>query len=1039
MNIPAFFIRRPVTTVLFMLGILLFGIMAYITLPVSDLPNVDYPTIQVSASLPGASPETMAASVALPLERQFSTIAGIDNMTSASGIGSTQITLQFSLERDLDAAAQDVQSAIAQAQRRLPRDMPNPPSYRKVNPADQPILYLAMTSDTLPLSTLNEYASTTMGERISMINGVAQVMVYGSQKYAVRIQLDPKKLTSRNIGIDEVVRAVRDSNVELPSGVLYGPHRAYTVQSEGQLLDAEAYRNIIVVYRDGSPVYLRDLGRITDSVENDKTAAWYVNQEGSKRAVVLAIQRQPGTNTVQVVENILALIPIFKEQLPASVDLNILYDRSRSIRESVNDVKFTLMLTLCLVVLVIFLFLRNVSATLIPSLALPFSIVGTFAVMYLFDFSMNNLSLMALTLSVGFVVDDAIVMLENIVRHLEMGKTPLQAALDGSREIGFTIVSMTVSLAAVFIPVLFMGGILGRLFHEFAVTIAAAILISGVVSLTLTPMMASRFLRAKGEVRHGALYRSSERVFDLMLKGYDVTLRFSLRHKLGTLLLSFVILLVTWWVYQQVPKGFIPSEDTGQIRGFTEAIEGISFDAMVVHQQAAADIIRRDPDVEGMMSSCGARGGSRGGNSGMIFMRLKPREERDSTADDVMNRLRPRLAALPGVQVYLQNPPTITIGGQFSRALYQFTLQSTDIAELNRYAPLLEERLSALPGLTDVNSDVLIKNPEVRVDILRDKATSLGVSAYQVEDALFTAFGTRQISTMYAPNNQYYVIMELLPDLQREPGDLSNLYIKSGNDRLIPLDTLARIRPDIGPLVVNHVGQLPAATLSFNLEPGVSLAEALQQVEAEARTLLPATVTTSFQGTAQAFQSSLQGMGILLVMAIVVIYLVLGVLYESFIHPVTILSGLPSAGLGALITLWLFGVDLNIFSFVGIIMLVGIVKKNAIMMIDFALEAERHADVPPAEAIYRACLIRFRPIMMTTMAAFFGTMPIAIGFGAGGESRQPLGLAVVGGLVVSQVITLYLTPVVYIYLDRLQRRFGRKKTVPVVQPQPGQV
>ncbi|MBN2430683.1 MAG: efflux RND transporter permease subunit [Acidobacteria bacterium] len=1038
MNIPSLFIHRPVTTVLFMLGILLFGVMAYITLPVSDLPNVDYPTIQVSASLPGASPETMAASVALPLERQFSTIAGIDNMTSTSGIGATQITLQFSLERDLDAAAQDVQSAIAQAQRRLPRDMPNPPSFRKVNPADQPILYIAMTSDTLPLSVLNEYAATTMGERISMINGVAQVMVYGSQKYAVRIQLDPKRLTSRNIGIDEVVRAVRDSNVELPSGVLYGPHRAYTVQSEGQLLDAEAYRNIIVVYRDGSPVYLRDLGRITDSVENDKTAAWYVNRAGSKRAVVLAIQRQPGTNTVQVVENILDLIPMFKEQLPASVDLNILYDRSRSIRESVNDVKFTLMLTLCLVILVIFLFLRNVSATLIPSLALPFSIVGTFAVMYLFGFSMNNLSLMALTLSVGFVVDDAIVMLENIVRHLEMGKKPLQAALDGSREIGFTIVSMTISLAAVFIPVLFMGGILGRLFHEFAVTIAAAILISGVVSLTLTPMMASRFLRAKGEVRHGALYRSSEKVFDFMLKGYDVTLRFSLRHKLGTLLLSFVILLVTWWVYQQVPKGFIPSEDTGQIRGFTEAIEGISFDSMVQHQQAAADIIRRDPDVAGMMSNCGARGGARGGNSGMIFMRLKSRDERESTADEVINRLRPQLASVTGMQVYLQNPPTITIGGQFSRALYQFTLQSTDIAELNHYAPLLEARLSELPGLTDVNSDLLIKNPEVRVEILRDKATSLGVSAYQVEDALFTAFGTRQISTMYAPNNQYYVIMELLPDLQREPGDLSNLYIKSGNDRLIPLDTLARIRPDIGPLSVNHVGQLPAATISFNLEPGVSLADALQQVEAEARELLPATVTTSFQGTAQAFQSSLKGMGLLLVMAIVVIYLVLGVLYESFIHPVTILSGLPSAGLGALITLWIFGVDLNIFSFVGIIMLVGIVKKNAIMMIDFALEAERRSDVPPADAIYRACLIRFRPIMMTTMAAFFGTMPIAIGFGAGGESRQPLGLAVVGGLVVSQIITLYLTPVVYIYLDRLQRRFGRKKAAPAVQPQPEQ-
>ena len=1026
MNIPALFIRRPVTTVLVMLGIILFGVMAYITLPVNDLPNVDFPTITVSASLPGASPETMASTVALPLERQFSTIAGIDNMTSSSGIGSTQITLQFALERDLDAAAQDVQAAIAQAQRQLPRDMPTPPSYRKVNPADSPILMLAMKSDTLPLSTLNEYAATTLGERISMVNGVAQVQVYGSQKYAVRVRLDPDRLTSRNIGINEVADAIRSGNVNLPSGVLYGTHRAYTVESDGQLLEAAAYGGLIVTYREGAPVYLRDLGEAIDSVENDKVAAWHVTREGAKRAVILAIQRQPGTNTVAIVQAIRDILPVFQKQLPASVELGVIFDRSQSIRESVNDVKFTLVLTLCLVILVIFLFLRNISATIIPSLALPFSIVGTFAVMYLTDFSVNNLTLMALTLSVGFVVDDAIVMLENIVRHIEMGKTPMQAALDGSKEIGFTIVSMTISLAAVFIPVLFMSGILGRLFHEFAVTIAAAILISGVVSLTLTPMLASRFLRPPGEVRHGALYRASEKVFDAMLHFYDTTLRFAIRHKLVTLLLSFVILGVTAWLFNVVPKGFIPTEDTGQVRGFTEAIQGISFESMVRHQREVTEIIRQDPDVEGMMSSCGARGAS-GLNAGNVFLRLKPRHERTSTADEIINRLRPKLAQIPGIQVYLQNPPTITIGGQQTRALYQYSIQSTDTAELYRYAPLLEARLRTMPELLDVNSDLFIKNPEVRVDLLREKATALGVTAYQVEDVLYTAFGTRQISTMFAPDNQYYVVMELLPRLQREPNDLSNLYIKSAGGRMVPLDAVARIRPAVGPLSVNHLGQLPAATVSFNLRPGVSLGEALTRIESAATDLLPPTVTRSFQGTAQAFQASLKGMGLLLIMAVVVIYIVLGILYESFVHPVTILSGLPSAGLGALVTLLLFRVDLNIFAFVGIIMLVGIVKKNAIMMIDFALDAERTKQVPPAEAIYQACLIRFRPIMMTTMAAFFGTLPIAVGFGAGGESRQPLGLAVVGGLVVSQVITLYLTPVVYIYLDRMQQRARRQR------------
>jgi len=1029
MNFSELFIRRPVTTTLIMLGILIFGLMAYHLLPVSDLPNVDFPTIVVSANLPGASPETMASSVALPLERQFSTIAGIDTMNSSSGIGSTQITVQFNLARDIDAAAQDVQSAIAQAQRQLPRDMPNPPSYRKVNPADQAILMLAMTSPTMPMSKLNEYASTTLGERISMVNGVAQVQVYGSQKYAVRVQVDPRTLSSRGIGIDEVASAIRNGNVNLPSGVLYGPQRAYTVQTYGQLLDAEGYQRLIVTYRNGSPVYLQDVASVKDSVENDKVAAWYIDKTAARRAVVLAIQRQPGTNTVEVVANVLKLLPEFRKQLPASVSLNVLYDRSQSIRESVDDVKFTLLLTLALVVLVIFLFLRNLSATIIPSLALPFSIVGTFAVMHLMGFSLNNLSLMAITLSVGFVVDDAIVMLENIVRHLERGETPLQAALRGSREIGFTIVSMTISLAAVFLPVLFMGGIVGRLFNEFAVTIAAAVLISGVVSLTLTPMMASRFLKPPSEVRHGRLYQLSERAFNGGLKLYGVTLGAAIRHRFVTLLVSFAVLAATVWLFMAAPKGFIPSEDTGQVRGFTEAIQGISFPAMGKHQLAAAELIRQDPDVEAFMSSCGTRGAS-SANQGNVFLRLRDRKQRRSTADEVLARLRRKVGGLTGFQVYLQNPPVISIGGQMTRALYQFTLQSPDFKDLYHYAPLLEARMRELPGLMDVNSDLLIKNPQVDIEIFRDKASALGITSYQLQDSLYSAYGTRQISTMYAPDNQYQVVMELLPRYQQDPTVLPLLYVRSNSGRLVPLEAVARLKETVGPLSVNHLGQLPSATISFNLKPGVALGQAVDQVETLARNLIPATVMTSFQGTAQAFQSSLAGMGLLLLMSVVVIYLVLGILYESFIHPVTILSGLPSAGMGAIATLMLFKVDLNIYAFVGIIMLVGIVKKNAIMMIDFALEAERTEGVPPAKAIHEACLIRFRPIMMTTMAALFGTLPIAIGLGAGAESRRPIGLAVVGGLLVSQVITLYLTPGIYIYLDRAQHFFRRQPAAP---------
>jgi len=1021
MTTSELFIRRPVMTTLVMGGILIFGGMAYRRLPVSDLPNVDFPTIQVSASLPGANPDTMASSVATPLEKEFSTIAGVDSMSSSSSLGNTSIVLQFALDRDLDAAAQDVQSAISRASRQLPQDMPTPPTYQKVNPADQPILYLALTSPTLPLYELDEYGQTMMAQRISTISGVAQVQVYGSQKYAVRIRLDPRALATRGIGIDEVSRAVQSANVNLPSGILYGPERAYTLQAHGQLTRAVAYRPLVVAYRDGRPVRLDEIGSVWDSVENDKTAAWYVDQ----RAVVLAIQRQPGTNTVKVAEAVRELLPTFERQLPASASLAVLFDRSVSIHESVQDVKLTLLITLCLVVIVIFLFLRNLSATAIPSLAMPMSIVGTFAVMQLLDYSVDNLSLMALTLSVGFVVDDAIVMLENIVRHMEMGKPPMQAALDGSREIGFTIVSMTLSLAAVFIPVLFMGGIVGRLFREFAVTIGVAVLISGFVALTLTPMLSSRFIRPPRDVEHHALYNFFERFFARMLRVYDVGLTWSLRHRWTMILLTVVITALTVVLFIAVPKGFIPSQDIGQIFGQVEAIEGISFDAMVQHQLQVADILRADPNVEAFMSSAGGRGGFGASNTGFFFARLRPRSEREMTADEVVLSLRPKLSQIPGIRVYIQSPPAIQVGGRRSAAQYQVTLTGPDTGELYEAAPRLEDELRASPMLVDVATDLKLKNPQIDIDIDRDRAAAVGVTALAIEEALYTAYGSRQISTIFAPNNQYRVIMELDPAYQTDILDLSLLYVRSDTGDLVPLDSLVRVTPGLGPLTVNHSGQVPAVTLSFNLAEGVSLGQATAEVERLARMTLPATISTSFQGTAQAFQSSMQGLGLLLAVAILVIYLVLGILYESFIHPITILSALPLAGAGALATLLLFGVDLNIYAFVGVIMLVGLVKKNGIIMIDFALEAQRDGR-SATEAIHEACVVRFRPIMMTTMAAFFGTLPIALGIGAGAEARQPLGLAVVGGLVVSQSLTLFVTPVVYTYMDTLQSWLGRR-------------
>jgi HAE1 family hydrophobic/amphiphilic exporter-1 len=1055
MNLSELFIRRPIMTTLVMIGILIFGLMSYRLLPISDLPSVDYPTIQVSASRPGASPETMASSVARPLEKQFSSIAGLDSLNSTSTLGSTQITLQFNLSRSIDDAAQDVEAAISAASGQIPNDLPNPPSYSKVNPADQPILYLYMYSPTLPLSQVDKYGQTYLAEKLSTIGGVAQVQVYGSQKYAARIQLDPQKLASHQIGLDQVQTAIQQGNVNLPTGSLSGSHKNFTIQTNGQLADAAAYRSLIVTYRNGAPIYLNQLGRVVDSVQNDKVASWYNND----RAIIISIQRQPGTNTVQVVDTIEKQLPKLRDQIPKSVEIGVFYDASQSIRESVDDVRFTLILTIALVVLVIFLFLRNLSATVIPSLALPVSLIATFAVMYLLGYSLDNLSMMALTLSVGFVVDDAIVMLENIVRHMEMGERPQDAALNGSREISFTILSMTISLVAVFIPMLFMSELLGRLFHEFAVTIAVAILISGFVSLSLTPMLCSRFLRPPDHGHQSRLYQASEYVFDEMLRFYDWTLRIALKFHFTTMVLSGAILIVTAYLFVVVPKGFIPNEDTGQIVAITQAASDASFDNLVRHQQEVVNLIRQNPNVDAVNSNIGPGSSASGsgaavaGNSGNLIIRLKPRAQRKASAEEIVQSLRSKLATVPGIQVFLQNPPAIPIGTQQTTGQYQILLQSTDVQPLQEYVPQLVAKLKTLAELQDVNSNLQLAS-QIKLDIDRDKAAALGVTVQQIESTLRNSYGGYQVSTIYAASDEYEVILELEPQYQQDPNALMKLYVNSSSGNAssgnssngnanssgnassgnastvqeVPLSTFAKISQGVEPLMVNHFGRMNAATISFNLAPGVSLGEATQTVQDTIHDVIPNSISTSFQGASQVFQSSLPSLGLLLAIAILVIYLVLGILYEDFIHPLTILSGLPSAGFGALLTLLMFHVELNVYSFIGIILLVGIVKKNGIMMVDFAVEAQRNEGKTPFQAIYEACLIRFRPIMMTTMAALMGTLPIALGFGAGSESRRPLGIAVVGGLVFSQILTLYLTPVFFTYMEAWRKQLKQFKS-----------
>ncbi len=1032
MSLPELCIRRPVMTTLLMLAFVIFGLFSYRLLPVAAIPRVDFPTIVVDAQLPGASPETMASSVATPLEKQFSTIAGLDSMVSSSGQGFTAITLQFDLSRDIDGAALDVQSALTSAARRLPTQMTTPPSFHKVNPADFPVIFLNLSSKTLPLSEVDQYAEDVMAQRISTLSGISQVLVFGQQKFAVRIEANPEALAAKGMTLDDLQTAIAAANSAAPVGTIMGQHQAFTLQANGQLEQASKYNNLIVAYRNGAPVRLKDVAKAVDGVQDNYQASWY----NGTRGILLAIFRQPDANTVAVVDSVKRLLPTFEGELPASIKMNVMLDRSVSIRNAVDDVQFTLLLTAALVILVIFLFLRNVTATIIPALALPVSVIGTFAGMEVLGYSIDNLSLLALTLSVGFVVDDAIVMLENIVRHVENGERVMDAAFRGSREIAFTILSITLSLVAVFIPVLFMGGVVGRVFREFAVTISLTILISGFVSLTLTPMLASRLLKSHRGERHNVIYRASEAGFNALFAAYRKGLAAVMRHRLATLFVTLLSIALAGYLFVVVPKGFFPIEDTGAIFGFIEANQDISFEGMSQHAQAVANVVKADPNVSDVTAFVGVNGGSPALNTGRLFIQLKPRDQRKLSAIQVIQELRRKMGQIPGVKVFYQPVQNINLGGRLSKSAYQYTLQDSDTKELYHYAQVMEERMARLHGLQDVTSDLQLRNRLAIINVNRDKASQLGITMDQIKNTFYSAFGQRQISTIYEPSDNYEVILEVDKRFQQSPTDLSKIYLRSASGQIIPLGTVATVGTGIGPVTVNHQGQLPSVTISFNLQPGFSLGSAVDEIAQLQREVnLPVTVVTGYQGNAQIFQDALKGQGLLLAAAVIVIYIVLGILYESFIHPITILSGLPAAALGALLTLMLFHEDMSVIAIIGIVMLIGIVKKNAIMMIDFALERQRAGNVSADEAIFEACLLRFRPIMMTTMAAIMGGLPIAIGFGEGSELRRPLGLVVVGGLVVSQSLTLFITPVIYLYLEKLRLAFARgEKPAPAGRP-----